>query len=150
MRNAAEALESLGRQIGFEKLSLNDAGACGLLIGEDTEIFFYGEPHGEILQITGVVGDLPPGDDALARRLLEWNADGAHNRPAAFAVDPVTSEILLTRQLPVDQMSAEQMLEVVEDFIARVEFWTDYLSWPETTDGSVPPALAPDEMVMRA
>jgi hypothetical protein len=126
MRDATEALERLGVHIGLGPLALDEEGVCGLVIGEDTEILLSGEADAEVLQLTGVVGDLRDDDAALAVRLLELNA-GDSNVPAAFAADPLTGEILLSRQLVLNEMSLEHLLEIVEEFVERVEFWTEHL-----------------------
>lgn len=128
MRNVAEALTRLGLEFGLSKLALDSLGSCALTINEKIEIFFQGDRDASVVQISGVVGSLHGANgQALARVLLELNFGAAQNGPCAFAADPVTGEVLLTRELPVDRMSPEEFRAAVEVFIARIEFWADYL-----------------------
>jgi hypothetical protein len=145
MRNAAEALEALAARTGLDDLAFDDEGACSLVVGEDIEIFLIGDADADFLQITGIVGDLQ--DPSLARRLLELNAAN-HNGPVAFGVDQLTDEIVLSRHLPIGDMSPEALLAAVEDFIDRVEFWTDYLPRMERTDETVGDLLPETDVVM--
>lgn len=146
MLSAAQALEHLGAQTGLGELAFDDEGVCGLIVGEDMELFFHGDADEDVLQITGVVGDLR--DDVLARRLLELNA-ADHNGPAAFAADPLTGEILLTRHLSLAELSPEAFLAVVEDFVDRLGFWTEYLPRMDIRDDSAIDSVAPDAVVLR-
>jgi hypothetical protein len=150
MATAAEALKRFGAKLGFDDFALGRNGVCALNV-EGLEIFFHGDPDETNLRITGVVGDLHAGGLPLARMLLELNWGGALNGPSAFAADPVTGDVLLTRELPVGDMASQEFFAAVEDFVARVEFWSDYLSRLEK---SGEPLLhlesVPDEFFLRA
>ncbi|GLI93023.1 type III secretion system chaperone [Methylocystis echinoides] len=127
MRNAADALNSLKQKLSLDELVLDQEGSCGIIIDQETEIFFFGAPDGETLQMSGVIGDLHTGGAVLAQRLLELNAGGVETGPAAFAADPVTGEVLLTRQIVLPHMSADEVFASLEDFVARVEYWIEAL-----------------------
>ncbi|GLI91823.1 type III secretion system chaperone [Methylocystis echinoides] len=148
MRNAIEALESLGAQIGLAGLGFDKDGVCGLIVGDDTEIFFYGEPDGEILRLSGIIGDIDDERPALAQRLLELNAGDGENGAAAFAVDPDTGEIMLVRVLTLSELSPESLLAAVEEFVVRVEYWTENLPHVAVKDEAAAQALLPDAMII--
>jgi hypothetical protein len=149
MVTAAEALQELGSKIGFEELVLNNEGVCALHV-DNMEIFFRGRPDAKVLQISGVVGDLHTGGLVLARMLLELNWGGSQNGPSAFAADPVTGEVVLTRELSVDAMSREELHEAIEDFVTRVDFWARYFPSLESREGAIPPIESfPDEFFLR-
>jgi hypothetical protein len=148
MRDAADALNRLGAQLGVDALAFDQDGDCGIVIDGETEIFFRAKPEDDILQITGVVGDLYPGGGVLAIRLLELNAVDAQTGPAAFAVDPATAEILLTLQVTISLLSEEQLLAIVEDFVDRVEYWSKYLPKLDITVEEFLPSDAPSEALL--
>lgn len=127
MHDAAEALNSLSAQIGLSALAFDDEGECGIVIDNETEIFFHGRPDGDNLRIWGVIGDLHPRGAPLALHLLALNFDEEQTGAAAFAVDALTDEILLTRRISIRPTSEEEFLAIVEEFVQRVEYWMDYL-----------------------
>jgi hypothetical protein len=149
MRNAIEALESLGEQIGLGKLEFDEDGVCGLVIGEDMEIFFHGESDGAALRLTGVLGDIDDDQPALALRLLELNAGDGDNGPSAFAVDPDTGEILLVRMLAISEMTPEKMLSAVEKFVERVQYWIRTLPQMILDDAPAPEEFSAGAMIIR-
>jgi hypothetical protein len=129
MRNVSEALQRFGLDIGLSKLALNSQGSCALTVNGKIEIFFHAERDADAVRLSAVVGTLHGANGpALARVLLELNFGAAQNGPAAFAADPATGEALLTRELRVGRIPAEEFRLAVETFVGRAEFWADYLA----------------------
>lgn len=149
MRDATEALESLADQIGLGALGFDENGVCALVIGEDMEIFFQGQPGDDVLRLSGVLGDLDRERPALAGLLLELNAGNGANGPSAFAVDPETGEILLIRELALTEMTPETMLAAVEKFVERVDYWTKNLPQLTLVDTAPPKELSEDAVIFR-
>ncbi|MGJ0505832.1 MAG: type III secretion system chaperone [Methylocystis sp.] len=149
MRNATEALESLGDQIGLGKLAFDQEGVCALIIGEDVEIFLHEDPDDEVLRLSGVLGDLDEDRPALPLRLLELNAGDGANGAAAFAVDSETDEILLVRALSLPEMTPDKLLSAVEEFVSRVQYWIETLPRLALDDEAEPQDVSQDDMIIR-
>jgi hypothetical protein len=140
MNHNRDALEQLGRRIGLPDLKFNGEGICELTVGDNIEVYLEGEPDATVLHLNGVIGTLPAADDRVLRALLGANYNGQATGAAALAMDPRTSEIVLTRQLDVSALDAAKLAETLETFVKYVAFWIGYL--PKMAVGTPPDAPA--------
>lgn len=132
-----DLVDELGRRTG-SNVALNAEGVAALTF-DNLAVTIEVPEAGDIINLYAVVADLPPQGEqraALCERLLALNLFGQGTGQAAFAIDPLEDEVILSRVLNAGRMEYSDFEAAMDDFVTRLE-----ASFALIADA--PPAIAP-------
>jgi hypothetical protein len=120
--NPPDLVQELGQRLNLTGLTLN-GGVCRLVFDQSLPIDLEDDGLGNLCFHT-VVAPLPhEGREALFAALLSAHLFGLETDGAVFGLHPKTDELYLFRSLPVDNLSVDHALDVLERFTQQAESW---------------------------
>jgi len=128
--NVQQLLSDLGDFMGLADLSLDEDGACQLVFDDITNIDFNHDDQGEgSLIMHTVVGTVPPErKKETCITLLAGNYLGLETNGATLAIEPATSEIVLSTRMSGSHHDADSLSEVLTSFVRTARDWASRLN----------------------
>lgn len=128
----------LGRQLGIERLVLDEHGSCTLAIDEGAVIVSLGHsPQAGSIDLMVCFDEVEPSGPQLAR-LLAANFGWLATDGAAFALEPGSGALVVQRRWPGPNAGQGSLRSALESLVAVAEAWSRELA-------RTAPALDDDE-----
>ena len=121
-----ELLWDLGELIELP-LHIDKNHACNLLLDDKLEVQLQMDPHEENLIIFAFVHEVPPGRfrENVLRDALKVN--GTYHSFGTLAFYEKKNMLILHQFFPVEKLSGQKLLELLEPFIEEAEEWRSTL-----------------------
>jgi hypothetical protein len=139
--DVAAALADLGRQIGVERLELDEQGTAEITVDGGIDVTLAHLPPLPGLVAAAAVAEADDGG-VLARRLLQANTSWALTQGGSFAMLPGRPELMLCRLIPVAGRDGAALDQDLAAFVELVVAWRDQIAELEEPAG---PDAARDE-----
>ena len=125
---ADELLQHLGQSMGMAQVRLDDFGCARLMFDGALAVNLEYDGERDALHLYSEVGRLPAQmREAFLMRLLQANLFCAHTLGATLAVDSLNEAVVLCRCVQPQQLTVALFADIVQDFVAAVEQWTQTL-----------------------
>jgi hypothetical protein len=122
---AQDLLAAYGRIAGQPHLRFEAHGCARLVFDDRLTVDLEVDDRASCVQVVGVLGPVPAaGREALYRALLEANHLGTATRGATLAIDAANNEVLLSRQVNLQQVSSGMAFgDLLNAFADTLEHW---------------------------
>lgn len=122
---AQDLLTAYGRIAGQPHLRFEPHGCARLVFDGRVTVDLEVDDNAGCLQVYGALGPVPAaGREALYRALLEANHFGTATRGATLAIDAAHDEVLLTRQVNLQQVTTGIAFgDLLNAFADTLEHW---------------------------
>lgn len=126
---AAELLAAYGKHAGIEGLTLPETGCCRFTFGENLSIAVDYMPEADCFMLTAPIIELPANGRAeIYTDLMELNLFWEELACARFAIFRELGQVVLTRQLQLESISAKRFIIALESFAEAAGAWQENLS----------------------
>lgn len=125
MNSAKDALSAFGSSIGLPDIKFNDDKICALIVGDDLEVWFEDTGNNANMRLNCIVRENVVSDASVLSQLMKANYNGEGTGCAALALNPITSELVLSQGIDVIAESEDSFKEKVDLFVKYAAFWSD-------------------------
>ena len=123
-----EAIDIISELFRIKQWTADGAGERHAIIDDDLEIKVFQENLDNIV-LQGVFGDVMSGpsqismNEAKLKYLLQANFIRLIHQNDVLSIDAKTDRLCTTRQIAIDKITTDELLDEVENFVQNIDFW---------------------------